>query len=409
MSFNIALSGLNAASSDLNVTGNNIANAGTVGFKNSRAEFADVFATSQLGVASNAIGQGVRLNNVKQIFTQGNFSFTGNTLDLAVDGNGFFRMSDGGALSYTRAGAFELSRDGWIENAQGQRLTGYVATPEGNLTGALGELRVDTGDVDPRATSSMGVQANLDARAEQPTLAFDPDNPETYNESTSTTVFDSLGRPQLATFYFVRGDNDNEWQIHTDINGETLGPTDVVFNGDGSLSTVDGDNDPNVNFLFNAGTTPGLGGADDLAIDVDFGRLTQFGTPFGVSGLPQDGFTAGQFSSLDVDDSGVIFARYTNGQSQVLGQVAMTRFPSPENLTQLGENSWAESFASGAALVGTPGASGLGTVRSGALEESNVDITQQLVKMITAQRNFQANAKMISTQDQVTQEIINIR
>ncbi len=409
MSFNIALSGLNAASSDLNVTGNNIANSGTTGFKGSRAEFADVFATSQLGVASNAVGQGVRLDNVRQQFTQGQFDFTGNTLDLAVDGNGFFRMSQDGAISYTRAGAFELDREGWITNSTGQRLTGYVANADGELTGALGELRVNTGDVAPQPTGRMEISANLDANAEEPALAFDPDDPQTYNESTSTTVFDSLGRPHLATLFFRKGTDENAWDVYTDVNGDVHGPTAFAFNPDGSLATVGGDADPMEAFTFEAGTTPGLGGAEDLEVTIDFGGLTQFGTPFSVSELSQDGYTAGQFSTLNVGEDGMIFGRFTNGQSRVLGQVAMARFSSPENLTQLGDTSWAESFASGAPIVGAPGTSSLGGIRSGALEESNVDITQQLVKMITAQRNFQANAKMISTQDQVTQEIINIR
>ncbi|MCP1675621.1 flagellar hook protein FlgE [Natronocella acetinitrilica] len=409
MSFNIALSGLNAASADLDVTSNNIANTGTVGFKESRAEFADIFATSQLGLSQNAIGQGARLSNVRQQFNQGQFDFTGNSLDLAVSGTGFFRLSQEGSISYSRNGAFELNRDGFIVNADGKQLTGFTANTDGNLTGALGPLQVNTGDVQPSATDNMELNANLDATQEPPALAFDEENPETYNFSTSTTIFDSLGRSHLSTLYFVKGAADNEWQVYTDVNGNISAPTDVVFNPDGSLSTVNGAADPNVDFTFAAADTAGVEGANDLDITVDFGGLTQFGTPFNVAELRQNGFTAGQFSSLDVESDGTIFGRYTNGQSLVLGQLALARFPSPEKLTQTGDTAWVESFESGAPVLGNPTQSGLGSIQAGALEQSNVNITEQLVKMITAQRNFQANAKMISTQDQVTQEIINIR
>ena len=409
MSFNIALSGLNAASSDLDVTSNNIANTGTVGFKESRAEFADLFATSQFGLGKNAVGQGAQLSNVRQTFNQGQFDFTGNSLDLAVSGTGFFRMSQDGDISYTRNGAFEIDRDGYIVNASNKRLTGYTADGEGNIAGAVGDLQINTGDVAPQATTTMDLKANLDSNEEQPPLAFDDENPDTYNFSTSTTIFDSLGRSHLATYYFVKGEEDNEWEIITDVNGNIADPTAVTFNPDGSLNLVDGDADPNVAFTFAAADTAGLSGAEDLEFEVDFGGLTQFGTPFNVSDLKQNGFEAGQFSSLDVEADGTIFGRFTNGQSVVLGQVALARFPSPENLTQIGDTSWVESFESGAPLLGAADSSGLGAIESGALEQSNVNITEQLVNMITAQRNFQANAKMISTQDQVTQEIINIR
>ncbi len=405
MSFNIALSGLNAASADLNVTSNNIANSGTVGFKGSRAEFADVFASSQLGISQNAVGQGAKLSNVRQQFSQGQFEFTENSLDLAVNGTGFFRLDDGGDIAYSRAGAFEVDRNGQIINAEGKRLTGYQANVDGELTGALGPLTVDTGDVDPRATSELELIANLNANAAAPEEPFDPTDPSTFNESTSTTVFDSLGNPQSATLYFRKTENEREWEVYTEIENEPAQVSTVTFASNGRFESLAGDGTDGSVFT---GTFP-IDGADDLEIDLDFARLTQFGTPFSVAELRQDGFTAGQFAGLDVGDDGSIFGRFTNGQARVLGQVALARFPNPERLSQLGDTAWAESFESGAPIVGAPGQSGLGGLQAGALEQSNVDITAQLVNMITAQRNFQANAKMISTQDQVTQEILNIR
>ncbi|KAB7627198.1 flagellar hook protein FlgE [Alkalilimnicola sp. S0819] len=445
MSFETALTGLKAASTDLDVTGNNVANSSTIGFKQSRAEFADIFASSNLGAASNAVGQGVRLSDIRQQFTQGGRDYTGNALDLAIDGTGFFRVNDGGNVAYTRAGAFELDRDGFVSNAQGQQLTGFLADAQGNVTGQLGPLSVQTGDVNPRATGGTGVAmsivANLDAQDNaidplDPTLAFDRLNPrpEQYNFSTSTTVFDSLGREHVQTLYF-RKDADNTWTAYAEVEGVgsgARGPIQLNFDQNGVFSGVAVDNDPTL-----PDTQPGvpdvdpaivadvsatgpnsaevafsggpLGGANELRYEIDFSSLTQFGTPFAVTRIDQDGYAAGQFSSLSVEGDGTIFARYTNGQSQVLGQVALANFPAPESLQNVGGTSWVETFASGQPVMGNPGDGGLGVIEAGALEQSNVDLTEQLVKMITAQRNYSANAQMISTQDQLTREILNIR
>lgn len=400
MSFETALTGLNAASADLDVTGNNIANAGTVGFKGSRAEFADIFASSGLGVTQNAIGQGVRLANVAQQFTQGQFNFTGNSLDLAVNGNGFFRMSDNGEAVYSRNGAFQLDRDGFIVNSQNQRLNGFLASPTGSVGGAVGELQVNVGNVPPQATSSVAVSANLDSgAADLSGVAFDRNDPDTYNFSTSTTVFDSQGQDYVGTLYF-RHVGTNQWEMRMEANGQVRGPTVFDFDANGNFNSVISGAPP---FGF---TTPS---AAPLNIDVDFASLTQFGAPFDVKNLSQDGFAAGQFSNLSVEGDGRIFARFTNGQSQTLGQVILARFPSAENLQQVGDTSWVETFGSGNPVLAAPGSSGLGNLEAGALEQSNVNITEQLVQMITAQRNFSANSQMISTQDQITQEIINIR
>ena len=222
MSFGSALSGLNAASADLNVTGNNIANSQTIGFKFSRAEFADIFATSHLGVAHNAIGQGVKLTNVAKQFTQGQFEYTGNVLDLGVAGEGFFRMEYNGALSYTRAGNFQIDKDGFIVNPTGHRLTGFQTTPNGNLTTALGPLRIDTTAGAPKATESIRINANLYAFEEGLDPAgFDHTNPDTYSFSSTGTVYDSQGRAHMHTIYFVKHEApaENTWDVYTNLDG----------------------------------------------------------------------------------------------------------------------------------------------------------------------------------------------
>lgn len=439
MTFETALTGLNAASADLDVTGNNIANGATVGFKYSRAEFADIFASSS---SQNAVGQGVRLANVSQQFTQGQFSFTGNNLDLAINGNGFFRMSSDGQVSYSRAGSFALDREGYIVDAGNRRLTGFTADASGNITGAIGELQVQTGDVAPRATGTTGIPmditANLDAGADPTTWAVDattgqPDV-DAYNFSTSTTVYDSLGRSHLMTFYFTKGAGSN-WDVYTELQGHpdrSIGPISIPFDNQGAIDTATGIAAPasgfnpadfdadglssnvavtgatTAQFDFNNALAP-LAGANNLSFEIDFANLTQYGTPFAVTRINQDGYAAGQFASMTVEDDGTIFARYTNGQSTALGRVTLSQFPSPQNLQQIGDTQWVETFSSGAPLNGQPGGGGLGMIQSGSLEQSNVNTTEQLIKMITAQRNYQANAKMISAQDEITQEILNIR
>ena len=218
MPFRTALSGLNAASAELRVIGNNVANAGTTGFKESRAEFADIFATSNLGVTSNAIGTGVRVSSVSQQFTQGNIGFTDNNLDLAISGQGFFIMNDNGVNAYTRAGALGIDRNGFVVNSQQQQLTIFQADANGSITGATGSLQLDRSDIAPSATSTIDVQANLDASAGIPTAAFSPSDASSYNNSTSLTIFDSLGSPHLSTMYF-RKTADNTWDAFQFVDG----------------------------------------------------------------------------------------------------------------------------------------------------------------------------------------------
>lgn len=400
MPFRVALSGLNAASADLNVTANNIANASTNGFKTSRAEFADVFA-----VGAQEIGNGVRLANVSQTFSQGGIDFTDRGLDLAISGEGFFTMSDAGSISYTRVGSFGVDRDGYVVNSQNQRLQIFPAANNGSFnTGTLSDLQLSTTDSPPQATTQSAFGINLPASATPPAIpVFDPSNASSFNHSTALTVYDSLGATHTATVYFVADAAPNTWDAYFYIDGTAVGGANqLVYDNLGVLQV------PAIGTFALPPYTPTTGAAD-ISITADFTQSTQYGSEFGVNLLSQDGFAAGRLSNIDVDPEGIIFARFTNGRSEPLGQVALSNFTNPQGLRQLGDTSWGETFTSGDAIRGAAGTASFGMIQSGALEASNVDLTGQLVQMITAQRGFQANAQMISTADQVTQTIINIR
>ena len=400
MPFRVALSGLNAASADLNVTANNIANASTNGFKTSRAEFADVFA-----VGAQEIGNGTRLANVSQTFSQGGIDFTDRGLDLAISGEGFFTMSDAGSISYTRVGSFGVDRDGFVTNSQNQRLQIFPAASNGTFnTGTLSDLQLSTTDSPPQATTQAAFGVNLPAAALPPAIGvFDPNNASSFNHSTAVTVYDSLGATHTATVYFVRDAVPNTWDAYFYVDGTAVGGANpLVYDNLGQLTV------PATGTITLPPYTPATGAAD-ITITTDFTQSTQFGSEFGVNLLSQDGFAAGRLSNIDVDSEGVIFARFTNGRSEPLGQVALSNFTNSQGLRQLGDTSWGETFTSGDAIRGAAGTASFGFIQSGALEASNVDLTGQLVQMITAQRGFQANAQMISTADQVTQTIINIR
>ncbi len=405
MPFRLALSGLNAAQADLTVTANNIANTATAGFKGSRAEFAELFSVSPQGVSSTAIGNGVRVSNVSQQFSQGNIDFTDSSLDLALSGQGFFVVSDGGALAYTRAGAFQVDRSGYIVNSQNQRLQAYPPGDHGSFnTGALRDIQLVTNESAPSATTEAEAVLNLPGNAEPPTNAtFDPADLNSYNHATSLTTYDSLGAAHTSTLYFVRGAAENEWTARLYVDGAAVGgPQALTYSSTGALIAP-------ANGRINFGTHPTNTGAEDMSMTFDFSRSSQYGDTFNVSAVTQNGYTTGRLIGIDIDSTGVVQARFTNGRSQALGQVAVANFANPQGLQQLGDTMWAETFSSGQAVRGQAGNSGFGLIQSGALEASNVDITEQLVNMITAQRNFQANAQMISTADAITQTVINIR
>lgn len=407
MSFQQGLSGLNAASKTLEVIGNNVSNANTVGFKQSRAEFADVFANSLTGSGTSQIGIGTKIATVAQQFTQGNITSTNNPLDIAINGGGFFRMSNDGAITYTRNGQFQMDRFGYIVNSEGNRLTGYTANLSGVLsTGAPAELNINTSDLQPTATTEVTGIVNLDSRNGTLTAAgFDPADPTTYHNSSAVTVFDSLGNAHNIQSFFVKT-AAGTWDVFTTADGvpTTTLPTPtstLTFNGTG-ISPTSVPALPTVNFTPTTGASP-------VSLTLDYTDSTQFGSNFSVNSLTQDGFSSGRLSGFSTGSDGMIIGRYTNGQSRVLGQVVLASFVNPNGLQSLGGNAWAESGTSGNPLVGPPNTGGFGVLQSSAIEDSNVDLTAELVNMITAQRVYQANAQTIKTQDQVLQTLVNLR
>ena len=432
MSFRTSLSGLDASATDLSVIGNNIANASTNGFKESRTEFADVFATSFTGVSGNSPGSGVRVSSVSQQFGQGNVEFTSSNLDLAVNGEGFFVLDDAGTNAYTRAGSFTTDKDGFVVDSSGRQLQTFPANANGTFnTGTLASLQLSTGDSAPSASTTVTPVLNLNAQQVTPSgyggaspinpALFDVTDADTYNHSTSTTVFDSLGNDFPATMYYVASDpSTNEWQVHTYVDDTQLslnGGVDdfftMTFDGLGSFSDISIDNG-GAPIVITNGDVPfdnlALGnGATDLALTFDYSDTTQYGGDFAVNSLSQDGFASGRLSGISIDESGIVSATFTNGQSTELGQVALATFPNTKGLRQLGDTSWAETFGAGDRIIGSAGTAGFGSLQSGALEASNVDIATQLVSLITAQRNFQANAQAISTENEIQTAIINIR
>ncbi len=401
MSFQQGLSGLNAAARNLDVIGNNVANASTIGFKSGQAQFSDVFANSAGGAD---VGNGAQISSVRQQFVQGNISVTNNPLDVAISGQGFFRLSDSGSISYSRNGQFQTDNDGYIINAEGKRLTGYGANGAGVLdTSTPTDLRIARSDLAAAATASASVSVNLDSRSATKTAgSFVITDPTSFNNSTSLAIYDSLGNAHTLSTYFQKI-GPNTFDVYTALDGVQVGvtPTGTLsFDTSGALPTT-------APFaisvpLTNGATTP-------LVLNLDFNESTQFGSAFGVNALSQDGYTTGRLSTFGIEANGDLFGRYSNGQSTLLGQVVLANFANPQGLVPLGASGWAESAASGAPAVGTPGTGSLGALQEAAVEESTVDITAELVAMITAQRLYQANAQSIKTQDSVLQTIVNLR
>ncbi|MCK7548239.1 flagellar hook protein FlgE [Marinobacter koreensis] len=642
MAFNTGLSGLRAASVDLDVTGNNIANASTVGFKGSRVQFGDLYASGFLSGGTNPIGDGVRVQDVQQKFGQGNISFTDNGLDMAISGDGFFMLNNNGEVRYSRAGQFSIDKEGYIVNNQNMKVQGYTADEDGNLSGIRGDLQIATDNLAPRRTTNLQTDVNLDSResvlekrvrdigpidlagiegekfsfqyadgtpdypveipvggdaqgaalkidgapgvsatasttalldgslndafiqgasdfkftikigstplnidtsqvnslsdlaqaiTDSPdnsvsaspifddydgdpntpdtarlriiqndgktlnieygdttatadpqspfegvvnittdrtvigvdttddtvspsksvkaefegspiriTNAFNPIDQRTYNHATSTTIYDSLGNSHELTQFYVKdpspgnGVGQSQWSIYMQIDGELVAGTDTqpytaLFDQDGQLESVNGD--PNGEIIVTdwipKDATGAPNGADGPPSDpssvvspipeppttsafvVDLGNTTQYGAAFGVNDQQQNGYTTGRLSGLDVSDQGVIFARYTNGQSQSLGQVALAAFNNTDGLSPVGDTTWVETFESGQPIIGAADTGTLGSIKASSVEESNVDLSAELVNLIIAQRNYQANAKTIETSDAVTQTIINLR
>ena len=421
MSFQQGLSGLNAASKTLEAIGNNVANSSTVGFKSSQAQFADVFASSLSGSGSGStqVGIGVKVSQVAQQFSQGNVTSSNNPLDLAINGGGFFRMSTNGAITYGRNGQFSLDKSGFIVNANGAHLTGYTANTNGVIsTGAPADLHIATADLAPKVTSTVNAVLNLDSNKpviNQTTSPFSISDATSYTNATSVSVFDSLGVSHVLQTFYVKvaptaPSTNGTWKVYGAADDTLLGPQPpaaavelgtITFKTDGSLTTTP--------TILAASVPVTSGAASPFSVNIDYSNTTQYGSTFSVNSLKQDGFASGRLSGFNTGGDGVITGRYTNGQSTVLGQVVLANFANLNGLQPLGNNLWAESSASGAALVSTPNSGSLGVLQSSAVEDSNVDLTAELVNMITAQRVYQANAQTIKTQDQVLQTLVNLR
>ena len=420
MSFQQGLSGLNASSKNLEVIGNNIANANTYGSKVARAEFASVYATALNRVGTNLVGIGTTLQTVSQQFTQGNVSTTGNPLDLAINGAGFFQVSDGNSpVEYTRNGQFKLDRDGYLVNNAQQKLLGYMADGNGVIQpGRAVPLQLPTSGIEPNATTRASMEVNLDARkavtrpASAPLIDFA--NANTYNNATSMTVYDAKGQDIAMSFYFQKTGNDT-WDVYATANGSpildssnALAPiTTLSFSNGGSTVTPS-----SVPVTFTIPQTSNAAGAQTDPINnlvLDLSAFTQFGSAYGVTAQNQDGYSAGLLTKVAVEANGMVMAHYSNGESKPAGQIEVAHFRNPQGLLPMGDNAWAASHASGEPVVGAPGDGSLGVLQGGALEESNIDLTGELVSMITAQRIYQANAQTIKTQDQMLQTLVNLR
>jgi flagellar hook protein FlgE len=412
MAFQQGLSGLNTASKLLEVIGNNVSNSNTVGFKESRAEFTDLLANSITSSGVPPIGIGVRVSDVSQNFSQGTVSSTTKPLDLAIVGDGFFRMSSGGAISYARNGQFRLDKDGFVVDSTGKRLQGYMAT-DGIIGGTLTDVRIPTAASVPNATTTYSTTVNLDSRdaiiAAVP--AFSPTNSATFNSSSSSTVFDSLGNAKtLQNFYIKR--SANNWEVHHYIDNAavTTNPiTHLAFSPTGTLTGQGIVASPNTLAVTPITVTTPAGGGATMAINISFAASTQFGSDFTVKTATQNGNTTGDLTSFTIGSDGAISGRYTNGESKTLAGVVLSSFMNPNGLKPMGNGNWTETLASGVSVENTPGGAGVGLIQSAALEDSNVDLTAELVKMITAQRFYQANAQTIKTQDQVLQTLVNLR
>ncbi|NHC09839.1 flagellar hook protein FlgE [Stutzerimonas degradans] len=393
MSFNIALTGLSAVNEQLNTIGNNIANSGTVGFKSSRTDFGSLYAETQ--------AMGVEVIGTTQSISQGGaLTTTNRTLDLAISGGGFFvTRASNGDVAYTRAGIFGTDKDSYITNSLGQRLQGYPADATGNLqTGTVSDLQLRSGGLPARATDALSFVANLDANGEVPAVAFDPLVADSYNSTYTTKLFDSQGKEHTLTQYFVKT-ADNNWDAHYYIDGASLGAAQALsFDSAGVLAAPIG------TVTLNAALT---GGVAPLAIDLDYTGSSQYGSEFSVTSNRATGYAAGEQTGMAVEKDGRVYASYSNGEHLLQGQVVLASFVNAEGLKNISGTAWNETAASGAAMLGAPGVGQYGTLASGALESSNVDLTQQLVGLMEGQRNYQANTQVISTNKELTQVLFN--
>lgn len=414
-----ATTGMDANSTQLSVIGDNIANMNTVGFKKGTVAFGDVLSQSITNVAGTAqVGRGVFVQEVAPLMTQGAFETTENALDLAIDGDGFFAVSDNGAQYYTRAGNFAVNRDGFITNPDDLRLQGYLADAAGNITGTTGDLQLTATQNPARMTGLASVSVNLDASAPVQTDPFTldgdgngtPNDPLNYNSSTTLTVYDSQGGSHQVTLYYCKT-AANIWDVH-DVYEDPANPGQLIEATAGNPQTLTFDESGVLTSSVSAGSPVfDFGGGVTAAQSINFDHTgtMQYASNFAVLALDQDGYSSGALKNLIISDDGVMTGNFTNGQTRLIGQVAMAKFIAPTELVKLGRNLYGESFDSGQPIVSAPGTSGLGRVASNTLELSNVDLAVEFVKMISAQRGFQANSRIITTTDELMQEVVNLK
>ena len=420
-SFNTGISGLKAAGSSMSVIGDNIANAGTFGFKGSRAEFQDLLSNSLKGIdGGDQIGSGTKLAHVTPKYTQGNISRTESITDLAINGNGFFAVETGKGRGFTRDGSFHFNKDGELINGDGFRVLGFQANDDGEVSQKMGPIKLGNTTIPARPTQNITVSMNLDSRAD--IKQFDPTKPEkTSDFNTSMTVFDNVGTERLISVYFNKA-SDGNWEYHAMVPGEDaqggtpgvpveMAKGKLVFDANGKLSEEISEQNA---FNFNKGAAQGQ------EIQFDFGKslkeggdgsqaMTQFGSRSSISRHTQDGYSAATLGSMSFNDEGILSASYDNGVQKQVGQVSVAKFENNEGLFKMGKNLFKETRKSGEAAMGKPGADGRGEVLAKSIEMSNVDIADEFINLMNAQRNFQASTKTITTADQMLQEVLNIK
>ena len=425
-SFQTALSGLQAASTDLQVMGNNIANASTIGFKQSNAQFSDAYAAAIAGSAptNGQIGVGTSVSSVAQQFSQGNIQTTSNPLDVAINGAGFFQFDYNGATVYGRDGQFQLDNNGYIVDGNGAKLIGIQAS-NGKLTSGSGPLQILANTLAPSGTANVALSVNLNA-SDTPVASgttFNPNDPSTYNYSTVSTVYDSLGNSHLLTTYYTLASggtttSGQSWDVHYSVAG-AFDPTTATSGTASSMFTSSGQIELSFNQngqLQTSGTTNTLvasgfawsDGASGTAINVKLAGSTNYASTDGVNSVQADGFGIGQLNNLSVSADGTVQGIYSNGQTWTLGKVTLSDFAAPQGLQRAGNNYYIPTAASGQPVTGTPASNGLGVLQSSAVEESNVDLSTQLVDLIVAQQSYQANAQTIKTENQVVQTLLSL-
>ena len=420
MAFSQAVSGLNAAATNLDVIGNNIANSATYGFKSGSASFADMFAGSKVGL-------GVKVAGITQDFSDGTTTNTGRGLDVAISQNGFFRMLDSnGSVYYSRNGQFSLDENRNLVNMQGLQVTGYPAagSPPTVQTGANPQpITIPNNLMSAKATTTAAQQINLNSTDSVPNIPFDattanPDS-DSYNKKGTITVYDEQGNAHNMYVYYVKT-ADNKWDLYTQdgsaANGKITKSAQMSFNPNGNLEGVYNYDTAgtlsataNANPSIDVDTDP-LSGANAIKFNLSFLNSMQQNTGANnIVATNQNGYKPGDLVSYQINDDGTVVGNYSNEQNQVLGQIVLANFANNEGLQSEGNNVWSATQSSGVALLGTAGSGNFGTLTNGALEASNVDLSKELVNMIVAQRNYQSNAQTIKTQDQILNTLVNLR